>query len=371
MTICPVCRQEIHSGDMAGSGRCLVCDAAAAGWQFADAADVAAKLCGGRRLQLAVWWQGVARHEYVADAGGKVGEFGGAVAGGLLLGPLGRVIGGEILGGGDTTITTLSARLGIVAIEDEATWVIECEGPLLGESERVEDQHILTTLKGWESGSLAPETTRIPAAQVSCHSNADGLVLKYDARTWTMQLCGAPFVNGQPELDAVVKAIMGGVQVPSLQEFMQRMIAAGVETRLLDAVAADPAFMQQVLAKLARMGWEDLAKFLTNAAGAASGFRLLIGAWVLERSEGVERRTRSTGICLAIGAVAVAAALLGHPVRNTGFSVGALVGVPVALVTLPLAAVWGIKARTGAWFQTKLPQFGLRPATSVMGITVR
>jgi hypothetical protein len=218
MAVCPVCHRE-SALPLTGSGPCDAC--ANRPRRSLHAAGIATELCG-KPPRLAVWWQGVTRSEIPPD---EV-RLGRLVTGGVLLGPAGIAV-GLLAGGANRSTFVYSAGLGVIAVEDEAVWIFQCASLYLGESGRLEDHHIASMLKAWEEGGYAPETTRIPANQVSCHADAPSLVLKYGPRSWRVQVCAPQLAPGQPGLTETVQAILGGVTVPPIREFMKRLVSSG------------------------------------------------------------------------------------------------------------------------------------------------
>jgi hypothetical protein len=117
--------------------------------------------------------------------------------------------------------------------------------------------------------------------------------------------------------------------------------------------------MKRVLSKAATLRRRDLTQFLAISAGTPSGFRLLIGAWVVERAEGVERFIRSTYIWLAIGAIAVLAVWMSPPAEPDRPSALAILASLAVVVALSLAAWSGFQMRRAQWFRRQQPEFHL------------
>ena len=347
MSVCPTCRRERNlppdDPTRCGCPRSL---------RARDAAAIATEFCG-KPPRLAGWWQSVTRTE-IPPAEVNLAAF----AGGVLLGPAGMAA-GMLATGANQPSYVYSGNLGVIAVEDEAVWLLQCSTLYLGESNRLQESQIAFMIRSWQEGDHPPETTRIPANQVSCQANHPDLVVKYGPRSWKVQLCDPQMIPGQPGLFETVEAIRGGVTVPPVAQFMNRMTAADAspEPRLLDAVAADADYMKKVLSKAARMRTADLARFLAVSAATTSGFRVLIGGWVAEHSEGADRLFRTVCIWLAVAALAIAALFLLPPPELDEPAVPQFFAKVIAAIALGLAAWRGFQLRRSRWFRRQLPQF--------------
>jgi len=347
MSVCPTCHRERNLPPNDPT-RC----ACPRTLRAHDAATIAAEFCG-KTPRLAGWWQSVTRTE-IPPAEVNLAAF----AGGVLLGPAGMAA-GMLATGANQPSYVYSGNLGVIAVEDEAVWLLQCATLYLGESNRLPDPQIASMIRSWQEGDHPPETTRIPANQVSCQANHPDLVVKYGPRTWKVQLCDPRIVPGQPGLFDTVEAIRGGVTVPPVNQLMKRMTAADAppEPRLLDAVAADSDYMKRVLSKAAWMRTADLTRFLSASAATTSGFRVLIGAWVAEHSEGADRLRRTVCVWLAVAALAIAAVFLIPPPALDEPAVLQFLAKLIAAVALGLAAWRGFQLRRARWFRRQLPRF--------------
>jgi len=116
----------------------------------------------------------------------------GAIAGAAIGGALGLAAGMVFDAARNAeTVETFSARSGILAVDEEAVWVLEADENRALVGPWISDQDVESMLLAWEERRYTPFKTRIPIAQVARDITADGeLVLKYHAQQWTIRLWG-------------------------------------------------------------------------------------------------------------------------------------------------------------------------------------
>jgi hypothetical protein len=154
MSVCQACRRE-RNLPLDEPLRC----ACPPTFRSREAAAVAEELCG-KRPRLAAWWQSVTRTEAEINLA--------AFAGGALLGPAGMAA-GMLASGANQTDYVYSANLGVIAVDDEAVWLLQCATLYLGESNCLQDPQLTSMFQSWQEGDYAarkaPEfrPTRFPA----------------------------------------------------------------------------------------------------------------------------------------------------------------------------------------------------------------